>query len=594
MARFETFEELVQYIKDNVDIVDVISDYVELKRVGSQWMGRCPFHPDKNPSFSVSGEKGLYHCFGCGASGDVIKFIEDIENVSFLEALEILGERVGIDVEEEIKSMKGSTTTIKTSPSKVLKKAVAYAAQYYHRFLISAKENSIILQYLYDRGLDDADIEEWKIGFASPLKPLFAYLRDKGIDLKPFVEAGILRKDGTDTMRNRIIIPIADGTGKYVSLGGRLWKGEGPKYLNGPDSPIFKKGNILFGMHKARKVAKEKRRMIFVEGYFDVILMHKYGFAETVAPMGTALSDRLAREVASLVERAYLMFDPDAAGIKATISSGFKLSSLGVFVSVVHLPEGMDPDEYVVKYSEGSMENMLMEGMPFERFIANRLIEGISPADPRKSLMIGKRLEEYSLFATPQTEDTWKIIVGLIEKQLAIPGPELMGKLYKMKRTSRSVPTTIGRGQSRYDILEEGIYQLLLFAPIHYTYLPQGYAEDFHPHMEKLARLLRHIVAFFEEHEENAPIETFHTYLRAVDEEIAKDIYKYSDTINAEDSGPRFICLVSRWLMLRYRDLMQENMKNQQMLETLQKKKAVVEKIYSHPDLGCTRMKSHE
>lgn len=588
MERFETFEELVQYIKSNVDIVDVISNYVELKRIGSQWMGRCPFHPDKNPSLSVSGEKGLFHCFGCGASGDVIKFIEDIENISFIEALEILGNMIGIDVEEEIRSLnKKKHTNIPTVPSKTLKKAVAYAVQYYHVSLISQKSNSIILQYLYERGLDSSDIEEWKIGFASHLNPLYKYLREKKINLQPFINAGILRKDGTDTMRNRIIIPIADGTGNFVSLAGRLWKGEGPKYINGPDTKIFKKSNILFGLHKARKIARVKNRIIFVEGYFDVILMHKYGFSETVAPMGTALSDRLAREIRSLVSTAYLMFDPDSAGIKATISSGFKLSSLGVAVYVIYLPGGLDPDEYLIKHGDKAMENILKEGIPFEEFIANRITDGITVSSSKKYTLLSKKLQEYSQFATPHAKDTWKVIGEIIEKQLAIPAPEIIGKVYQMKSQRRVSKPTKQHFSDMYHAIEDHIYEILLIDPIQYTYLPENYAADFIPHMDKLRRLIEYITQFFEEHPENTQLDIFHTYLRLKDEEISKDIYTYTKKAQPIDTGQRFICLVSKWLMMKYRDLMQENINNPEILEQLRKKKRVVEKIYSHKDLGC-------
>ncbi len=591
MARFENFEELVQYIKDNIDIVDVISEYVELKRVGSQWMGRCPFHADRTPSFSVSGEKGLFHCFGCGASGDVIKFIEDIENVSFLEALQILGAKLGIDVEEELRSMNKKPTFEKTSPSKTLKKAVAFAAQYYHRFLIGKKKNNIVLNYLYERGLENSDIEEWKIGFASPLSPFYQYLRDKGINLKPFIDAGILRKDGTDLMRNRIIIPIADRIGNFVSLGGRLWKGEGPKYLNGPETPIFKKGNILFGLHKAKKTIKEKRRVIFVEGYFDVIIMHKYGFSETVAPMGTALSDRSARELSSLVEKAYLMFDPDSAGIKATISSGFKLASLGTKVYVVFLPSGMDPDEFLIEYGEEKLGSTIKEGIPFEDFIASQITDNLSPSDPHKELVLARRLEEYKNYISYLTMPIWKIIATKIERHLAIPSAEITGRIERMISGKREIKTenTKHKG-SRLSIIEKSIYNILLFSPILYTYLPDSMREDFTPETEKLNRLLRHIDEFFREHGENTDIETFHTYIRAHDDEIAKDIYKEASVYVEEKNGSRFICLVSRWLQEKYKILLQEHRHNKELFEKLLIKKRNVEQIFASPDLGCSKL----
>ena len=588
MGKFQSFEELVSYIKEHADIIDVISDYVELKRVGAQWMGKCPFHPDKNPSFSVSGEKGLYHCFGCGASGDVIKFIEDIEGVSFIEALEILGEKVGIDVESELRELRGKKDNIPTSPAKTLKKAVAYAAEYYHRILISESASKVVLQYLYERGLENTDIVEWKLGFASPTKPFYQFIKEKRLSMKPFIEAGILKKDGTDTMRNRIIIPIADGTGKFVSLGGRLWKGEGPKYLNGPETPIFKKGNILFGMHRARKSGKEKGRMIFVEGYFDVILMHKYGFTETVAPLGTAVSDRASREIASLVKKAYLIFDPDAAGVKATISTGFKLSSLGTAVYVVNLPGGMDPDEYVVQYGEDGMERMLMGGIPFAEYVSTLIIGNIEIHDTGKVIKLMRNLENFSAFATDGNREIWNTIATFIEKQLSIPAPEIVSRLYRMKGGQRISSHKVNVS-GPYDILEKGIYELLLIEPINYIYLPSEFVEDFKPHMDKLARLLGLITEFYENHPEDEPLEKFHIFIRSRDEEIARDIYTGRD-IPTQDISKRFICLVSRWLMLKYRDLLQQSRNNPETFQELMERKKIAETIYTHKDLGCSRM----
>ncbi|ADC89787.1 DNA primase [Thermocrinis albus DSM 14484] len=325
-------------VVSKLDIVDVISSYIDLKRVGSNYAGRCPFHPDDTPSLYVSPSKGIWKCFGCGVGGDAVKFVALYEGVSYTEALMELARKYKIPL--KLPSQRHDDALLE---------ALRQASQFYHERL---KENQQALEYLYGRGLSGRSIQRFELGYSPTSHQLCQFLKEAGL-LEVYERSGnILRlADGScrDMFAGRLIIPIRDHRGNVVAFGGRTLTDEKPKYLNSPEKEHFQKRNILFGFYEGKEFIKERRRVILVEGYFDVISMHQAGFKETVAPLGTSLTSQQAHLIASYADEVILIFDGDSAGRQAVRRAVPHLLSENLSVKVLYLPEGEDPDTYVKK-----------------------------------------------------------------------------------------------------------------------------------------------------------------------------------------------------------------------------------------------------
>jgi DNA primase catalytic core len=321
-----------------VDIVRVIGRYVNLKRRGSQYVGLCPFHKEKNPSFYVDPDKGVYHCFGCGASGNVITFLAEIEGISKAEALSLLAEEFGIEIkthqyEEEL-------TTYK-----VLQEAAKY-------YKINLMKNNGVVDYLKGRGLEISSIAEWELGFSPDKYGVIRYLIEKGFSTEEILSSGIAINTGKeifDRFHGRLIFPIKDITGRIVSFSGRALGEDEPKYLNGPDTKVFKKSEVLFGLDKAKTHARKEGFIYIVEGYVDAILMHQAGYKNTVAVMGTSISEDHVKSIYRFVKRVILIPDGDEAGIRSAEKHIFTLAKGGLNVQVIRLDGNMDPADYVLK-----------------------------------------------------------------------------------------------------------------------------------------------------------------------------------------------------------------------------------------------------
>ncbi len=316
-----------------IDIVDVIGSYISLKRSGNNYIARCPFHPDDTPSLSVSPSKGIWKCFGCGVGGDAVKFVSMYENISYTEALLKLARRYNIPIRLE---------------GKKKDKAVLYAleevARFYHENL---KKDQRAIYYLKDRGLSSKDMQRFMLGYSPSSEELVRFLKEKDM-LTLYERTGNLQKVSENTYRDiflhRIIIPIRDAQGNVIAFGGRSIDGAHPKYLNSPESEVFKKGHTLFGLYEAKDHIREKGYAVVVEGYFDVISLHAVGVRNAVAPLGTALTGEHAKELSRYTREVVLLFDGDSAGKRAIRSALPHLLSEGFTVRVVYLPEGQDPD----------------------------------------------------------------------------------------------------------------------------------------------------------------------------------------------------------------------------------------------------------
>lgn len=362
----------IDEIKQNTDILDVVSEYVKLEKRGRNYIGLCPFHDEKTPSFTVSEDKQICHCFGCKKGGNVFQFIQEIEKVSFAEAVKHLGERANIKVQTEHTA---STQDI-ASDDLMMIQMHEELLDYYHYLLKKTVEGEVALNYLYQRGFTDEMIDQRKIGYA-PDAANFAtdYMEKKGYDLALGYEAGILsRNESTfnyyDRFRDRIIFPLPNAQGRVIGYSGRAYHGEQtPKYLNSPESPIFQKRKLLYNLDKARKSIRQQDEIILLEGFMDVIKTSEAGLSNVVASMGTQISKEHMTILKKLCKNVTMMFDGDFAGTQATLKTGQALLEQQFDVFVIQLPTDMDPDEYIEKYgAERFLEFVANEKKSFVSF----------------------------------------------------------------------------------------------------------------------------------------------------------------------------------------------------------------------------------
>jgi DNA primase len=351
-----TWENQVKEIKERINIVDIISGYVNLKKTGDNFVGLCPFHNEKTPSFTVNEKKGVFHCFGCGAGGDVISFLTRIKNEGFSDTVRYLANIAGVQLEE-----KDSDTNRNNYYS-----INEQLANYYHNLLFSDASGKKAFKYLtVERGLSTKTINDYVIGYApNKWDTAVSFLKTHNVPFPMAIDIGIIVKkqkdnDFFDRFRGRIMFPIKDYRGRIIAYGGRKFEGEDPKYLNSPDSDIYKKGMSLYGIDIAKPHINKMGYAIFVEGYTDVLIMHQYGFKNTVATTGTAVSLYHVNTVARFAREAVFLFDGDEAGEKAAVRTLEVMIDSDIEGKFAVLPHGYDPDTFVIKYGSDAMNKLI-------------------------------------------------------------------------------------------------------------------------------------------------------------------------------------------------------------------------------------------
>ncbi|HCY8858009.1 TPA: DNA primase [Staphylococcus aureus] len=347
-------QSIINEIKDKTDILDLVSEYVKLEKRGRNYIGLCPFHDEKTPSFTVSEDKQICHCFGCKKGGNVFQFTQEIKDISFVEAVKELGDRVNVAVDIEA-TQSNSNVQIASDDLQMIE-THELIQEFYYYALTKTVEGEQALTYLQERGFTDALIKERGIGFA-PDSSHFChdFLQKKGYDIELAYEAGLLSRNEEnfsyyDRFRNRIMFPLKNAQGRIVGYSGRTYTGQEPKYLNSPETPIFQKRKLLYNLDKARKSIRKLDEIVLLEGFMDVIKSDTAGLKNVVATMGTQLSDEHITFIRKLTSNITLMFDGDFAGSEATLKTGQHLLQQGLNVFVIQLPSGMDPDEYIGKY----------------------------------------------------------------------------------------------------------------------------------------------------------------------------------------------------------------------------------------------------
>ena len=361
-------EEVIEQVRNNTDIVDVISEYVQLTKRGRNFFGLCPFHGEQTPSFSVTQEKQIFHCFGCGAGGNVITFLMDIENLAFQDAVSKLGGRIGITIAES-SSSRDETKAPVSKEVTLMKQAHHFASEYYHHLLLHTEEGENALNYLEERGFSKEIIEKYKIGWSLPSwDALTTLLERKGMDLQEIEKTGlIIRKENElkyfDRFRGRIMFPVYDESGSVIAFSGRILQksDEDAKYLNSPESPIFQKSQVLYNLDKARLEIRKHQNIVVFEGFLDVIAASKAGITNGVATMGTALTSQHITKIKRLTSNVTLCYDGDKAGMEAAKRAAGSLQAQHIQTEIAIIPDAMDPDDYIKTYGEDAFRTKIIE-----------------------------------------------------------------------------------------------------------------------------------------------------------------------------------------------------------------------------------------
>ncbi len=338
-------DEIIEEIRSKNDIADVIGNYVQLKKKGSNLFGLCPFHSEKSPSFSVAPTKQIFHCFGCGVSGNVITFLMKYENLSFQEAIQMLAERSGVKLPEAEYSEEAKRKKLERQRLFEIQKE---AAAFYFRTLRSS-EGEVGMRYFRERRLTKETMQSFGLGFSGKSGHVIAYLKSKGYTEKELMKSGLVNYDEKrgmyDKFWNRVMFPIMDVQNRVIAFGGRVMGDGKPKYLNSPETAIFEKSKNLYGLNVARR--SRKGYMIACEGYMDVISLHQAGFTEAVASLGTAFTPEHARILKRYTDEVRLTYDSDEAGIKAALRAIPILKSAGISSRIIHMEPYKDPDEFI-------------------------------------------------------------------------------------------------------------------------------------------------------------------------------------------------------------------------------------------------------
>jgi len=396
-------EDVIRKIKEQNDIVDVISERVKLKRIGRNYTGLCPFHNEKSPSFSVSQDKQIYKCFGCGEAGNVISYIMKDRNVSFPEAARVLADRANISIEIESEG-----NNEQKDMHKKMHNINVEAARYFYDNLRKDKKAEA---YFLNRGISDLTMKKFGLGFSfDKWDGLLLYLKKKGYSELDLLNIGLIVKSPKgsyyDRFRNRIMFPVFDYKGKVIGFGGRVLDDSKPKYLNSPETPLFYKGLHLYGLNFVIKNNRSKA-IIVVEGYMDCISLHQYGFTNVVASLGTALTINQAKLLKKYVDTVIIAYDADVAGQAATIRGLEILRNEGFDLRVLIVPKGKDPDEYIKNNGNQAFQKLVDEALPLIDYRIKRAGEGINFSNSEMIIQYVKRVTEIVVDLDPVEKDVY-------------------------------------------------------------------------------------------------------------------------------------------------------------------------------------------
>ncbi|MFP4564502.1 MAG: DNA primase [Spirochaetia bacterium] len=385
-------ESVLDTIQERVSIEDVVGDYVTLSYKNNRYWGLCPFHNEKTPSFSVTHDKGLFYCFGCGKGGTMFTFLQEIENCTFPESVEMLASRAGVRLDLLTESGEGD------SKRRAIFELLGRVAKSFQYILLNRPEGKKALEYLERRGLERGDIERFCVGYAPEDRYwLKRFLKKKNYSEEFLRESGLFSKKYPEVsfFSRRIIFPIHSIQGDVIGFGGRLISGEGPKYINSPESEYFKKGDNLYGLYESLKQIRRGKEFILVEGYTDVIAMHKAGFEIAVAPLGTAFTSRQAQKLGRYADTGILVFDGDEAGKNAAKKAANLLNSEDIRGRVTIMPEGDDPADIISRDGIKALQNMMKYSINSFEYLMNEAIARFDVRQPEGKEAVARELFPY-------------------------------------------------------------------------------------------------------------------------------------------------------------------------------------------------------
>jgi DNA primase len=366
----------IEAVRQNADIVEVASEFTALKRQGANLIGLCPYHSEKTPSFSVSPEKNFYFCFGCQRGGDAIKLVMDLKSFSFIEAISSLAERSGIELEFEGRSPEEQRTVERHAARRRLAyKALAAATAYYHKYLLKSPVAEEVRRYLKKRGFDDSTIVEFRLGYAPPRgrSGFMQAARKVGLDREALEAAGLLSTRGGERFVDRVMFPISDRRGRIVGFGARSLGDAKPKYLNSPETEIFNKRTLLYGFPQVADAMRKEKAALVVEGYTDVLMLYQSGIKNSVATLGTAMTEQHLKILSGHADVIYVLFDPDEAGEKAVERATIAAAELRLDLRVLRLPE--DPADWLLKHTPEEFSKLLEDAVPILEYSIRRITD---------------------------------------------------------------------------------------------------------------------------------------------------------------------------------------------------------------------------
>ena len=449
MVRYS--DELIEEIRSSNDIVDVISQYVILKRSGRNFFGLCPFHKEKSPSFSVSPDKQIFHCFGCGVGGNVIHFVSKIENLNFIETLQLLANRANINLPTLDNSYQDN--------KKAALKAKVYeineiAAKFYHENLYkpTSKEAQ---EYIKKRKLDNRTLKSFLIGYSGTFDELYKLLKQKGYTEEEILASSLVNKadNGTfiDRFRKRLMIPIQDATGKFIAFGGRVLDDSKPKYINSPENIVYSKGRNLFGLNIAKK--GDTKKIIIVEGYMDAISLYQRGITNVVASLGTALTEQQGRLLRKNSEQIIIGYDADGAGQAATLRGMEILQNMGCDIRVLQIYGAKDPDEFVIKYGPERFQKCVDSAISLVEFKVKVLKQNLNLENVNDKI---KFLNETAkILAKVDNSIEQEIYIDRISSEYGVSKEAIYGEVNKLKYAKTSDKKVLERAPIKSFIKEE-------------------------------------------------------------------------------------------------------------------------------------------
>lgn len=427
--------EVVDAVRERTDLVEVVQRHVALSRRGSSWVGLCPFHQEKTPSFNVVPSKGIYHCFGCNSGGDVFSFVMKLEGLSFFEAVSELGNAVGIEVE---------TRELSPAEKRELKKratlydALEAAAQFYEAQLWTSSEGQVARDYLEKRDIKPEILKEARVGWApSGWTRLIDALHNQGLSPALAIEAGLAkesRREGGnayDAFRERVVFPIRDDRGRVIGFGGRILEGDGPKYLNSPETRLYQKSRVLYGLYEGRNAIQRADRAIVVEGYFDVLALRQAGFGEAVANCGTAITQQHFERIRTMTRNVILLLDADEAGSRAAEKALPMAIETGMHPFRLQLPGAKDPDELIREEGPEAMAQAMEHREPLVEWVVQRKLSAAATAGGAIGAMSREAVVEELLPVLARLPDT---AVSRLAGRLGVHEASLRRRLAAVQR----------------------------------------------------------------------------------------------------------------------------------------------------------------